>query len=331
MEIIFLGTSSGTPTKHRNVSATVIKHKHLKTWCLVDCGEGTQHQLLHTSLATQHLSAIFITHVHGDHCFGLPGLLASAAMSGRQAPLTVVAPLAIKKLIEINQQLSDTYLSFEINFIDVNEFNQNLILGGFKINTHRLSHRVPCFAYGFTETAVERCLDIEKLQQAGIPAGPLWGQIQQGKAITLSNGTRYPSDAFLLPARPARSVIISGDNDSPELLSDAMAHADVLVHEATYTQEVADKVGPGPQHSSAQKVAACAAQASLKNLVLCHFSGRYQYGSGSDFSISEVAQEAAQYYQGSLFLANDFDRFELDKHGQLRLAQAGPLPKKNDE
>jgi len=114
MEIVFLGTSSGVPTKTRNVSATVVKRQDKKAWFLVDCGEGTQHQILHTKLALNHLSAIFITHVHGDHCFGLPGLLASASMSGRTEPITVIAPTEIKSFILSSQKVSDTFLTFEL-------------------------------------------------------------------------------------------------------------------------------------------------------------------------------------------------------------------------
>ena len=119
MEVIFLGTSSGVPTKHRNVTAIAVKMLKSKSWYLVDCGEGTQHQILHTNLSLNNLQAIFITHVHGDHCYGLPGLLASAAMSGRTNSLTIIGPGNIREFIENTQKTTQMRLSFNINFIDV--------------------------------------------------------------------------------------------------------------------------------------------------------------------------------------------------------------------
>ncbi|MGJ8663488.1 MAG: ribonuclease Z [Marinicella sp.] len=319
MEIIFLGTSSGTPTKSRNVSAIVVKKQHQKPWCLVDCGEGTQHQLLQTNLALNHLSAIMITHVHGDHCYGLPGLLASASMAGRTEPITVIAPSAIKTLIETTQKISETFLTFEIDFIDVDTMKSATQITDFAVSVLELSHRVPSFAYEFLETKLEQSLDVNKLQQAGINAGPIWGKLQAGENVQMAAGDLIQASDYLLQPRKPRKIIVSGDNDSPELLNESLIDADVLVHESTYTQAVADKVGPGPQHSSAKKVALIAAQAELKNLVLTHFSARYQYGSNQDCSINEIEDEAKSFYQGNLFLANDFDRMYLDKTGQLSL------------
>ena len=317
MEIIFLGTSSGVPTKHRNVSAAVIKHRNHKSWCLVDCGEGTQHQLLHTKLSMKHLAAIMITHVHGDHCFGLPGLLASAAMSGRTEPLTLVAPLALKGWIEATQQMSETFLTFDLNFIDVDGLTGGVEVEGLHISAHPLSHRVPSFAYRFTESQIEQALDVKKLQQAGIQPGPIWGQLQQGESVTTEEGQVLQPANFLLAARKPRSVVVGGDNDSPDLLKEVMAGVDVLVHESTYTDTVALQVGPGPQHSSAKKVAEFAAAIELNNLILTHFSARYVYGQGSS-NISEIEKEAQQYFKGQLFLANDFDRYHLNKEGELQ-------------
>ena len=321
MEIIFLGTSSGTPTKQRNVSGIAVKTRSQKQWYLIDCGEGTQHQILHTTLALSQLSAILITHVHGDHCFGLPGLLASAALAGRKEPITIIAPLQIKELIATTQKLTDTFLTFEVIFIDVETTGGDVDLGDLSMSAHGLSHRVPSYAYQFTEKSTERNLDTQKLKQVGIKPGPIWGRLQNGEDVRLPSGELILCKDYLLPGRKPRKIIVGGDNDSPELLKQAVNGADVLVHESTFTEAISVKVGKGPQHSSAKQISEFAAQVGLKNLILTHFSARFQYGTNKESSINEVEDEAKLYYQGNLYLANDFDRFYLDKNGVVSLEE----------
>lgn len=192
----------------------------------------------------------------------------------------------------------------------------------FMLSAHKLSHRVPSFAYGFRELNTEKALDTEKLRDAGIPSGPDWGRLQNGEDVRMSSGELIQSADYLLASRKPRKVIIGGDNDTPELLKVAVDAADVLIHEATYTDEVSIKVGPGPQHSSAKKVAQFAAGTKIKNLILTHFSARYQYGNNQSIGINEIENEAKIYYSGQLFLANDFDQFHLTKTGELILIES---------
>jgi ribonuclease Z len=165
MEIIFLGTSAGTPTKARNVSAVAIKKVNSKLWSLIDCGEATQHQLLHTKLSLNKLESIFITHVHGDHCFGLPGLLASASLAGRTAPLSIIAPALIQDFVEDTQRISSSNLSYKINFIHVEDCNEYTGSEDFNIEFFTLSHCVPSYAYVFCEKKIQGKLDIAKLHK----------------------------------------------------------------------------------------------------------------------------------------------------------------------
>ncbi len=317
MEILFLGTSSGTPTKQRNVSGLAIRKANSKAWCLVDCGEGTQHQLLETKLTLKNLQAIFITHIHGDHCYGLPGLLASAAMQGRNEPLWLIGPKKIQQYIEAVMTTTDLWLGFDIKFVDVEEQSDPIQIAEFEVEVVRLSHRVPSFAYSFTDSSDPRKLNLDKLKSDGIPAGPIWGKIQCGETVILDDGRTIQAEDYLLPPDTPRRIIISGDNDTPELLAQVAENASVLVHEATYIQEHLDKVGAGPQHSSAKLVAEFAEAHRLPNLVLTHFSPRYVVEGDPGHSLTDIEQEAKAIYSGNLFLANDLECYELKKDGVL--------------
>ncbi len=319
METQFLGTSSGMPTKTRNVSALAIRSLGSKHWCLIDCGEGTQHRILHTNLSLTKLQAIFITHVHGDHCYGFPGLLASAGMLNRAEHLFIVGPPGIQHFTQCVLDTTQLRLPYLLKFISVEDAPRTQVLPDFDVQATALSHRVPSFAYSFSEKAVENRLDVAKLESDGIPRGPDWGRIQQGNDVAIPGGRTVRARDYLLPPRKQRKIIVGGDNDMPDLLATEARTAEVLIHEATYTEDMLNKVGPNPQHSSARKVAQFANNAKIRNLVLTHFSPRYQEQEGG-LPLSDVEAEARAVYQGNLFLANDLDRYILDRQGILAKA-----------
>ena len=239
MEILFLGTSSGAPTKTRNVSAIALLESKGKAWYLVDCGEGTQQQILNSQLSLTTMAGLFITHLHGDHCYGLPGLLASAGLNGRTSLLKIVAPAGTEEWIEQTQQLSELYLPYELEFITP-ETVDNAAFGQFSVTSFPLSHRIECFGFSFVEAVVEATLNVEKLQQAGIPKGPLWGELKSGKDIDI-NGIKYIANEFKRVARKPRKIIICGDNDNPDLLESVCVDCDVLVHESTYAESMKER------------------------------------------------------------------------------------------
>ncbi|MBW4934133.1 ribonuclease Z [Marinobacter sp. F4206] len=313
MDFTFLGTSAGTPTRSRNVTGLALSHSGRKPWYLVDCGEGTQHQLLRAHYSVMQLRAIFITHIHGDHTFGLPGLLTSASMLGRTEPLDIIAPAQVQRFIDTTIENSDSSLSYPLNFIDSEAPDFSWQDDQVSVTNVALSHRVPCRAYVFTERNLERQLLVDKLREDGVEPGPGWGKLQKGQDVTLEDGRVLLSEAYTSIPRVARRLIVAGDNDNPGLLADACEGTHLLIHEATYTQEVAERVGPWPQHSSAEQVARFAQQVQLPNLVLTHFSSRYQSGQHGTPNINQVAAEAMQHYRGQLFLARDFDTYRLEK------------------
>lgn len=315
MDLQFLGTSSGVPTKARNVSATAVIEASGKSWYLVDCGEGTQHQLLHTSLSMRDLRGIFITHVHGDHCYGLPGLLASAGMSGRSEPLELIMPLALHEWLRLSLAVSQTYLPFELHLLAV-ETLQDWRSAQVAVTTVELSHRVPSYGFVFTEINPEPRLDTDRLQADGIPRGPLWGDLAHGRQVE-HEGRVLDTLTYLKASRAARRIVVCGDNDSPALLAEAAKGADVLVHEATFTEPVLQRSQSNFGHSTAAAVAQFAEAAGVPNLVLTHFSARYQDNPQRSPSIDDVRQEAQAHYSGQLTLARDLQRYHLGKDGLL--------------
>ena len=321
MEFTFLGTSAGVPCKHRNVTSLALKPDTGKYWYMVDCGEATQHQLLHTPFSVQSLKAIFITHVHGDHCYGLPGILASASMSGRKKTLVIVGPKEIEDFVKGVQKATHLWLDFELIFVDVVKAISKGDLIDFidvKVEPFELSHRVPCFGYNFIEGKVQPQLDKNKLIAEGIKPGPIWGQLQKGIDAKDSDGITLKAKDYFLPPRDSRVVAVCGDNDDPKLVALVAHKPHVLLHEATYTIDIAQKVGAGPQHSWAQLVGQFAQDYGLAHLVLTHFSARFvDASSKAGLSIGDIRAEATDVYDGKLFLARDFETYRLDKDFNL--------------
>src|SRR5438067_525024 len=151
MEFQFLGTASGTPSKTRNVSGLALRASASGGWSLIDCGEGTQHRILATSLSLIELRAVFITHMHGDHCYGLPGLLASAGMLNRSAPLVLVGPPELQPFVEGVMATTQLGLPYALEFVDVHGLDGVPVLPDLMVEAIALSHRVPSWAYRFTE------------------------------------------------------------------------------------------------------------------------------------------------------------------------------------
>ncbi len=318
MRFTFLGTAAGMPARDRNVSGLALAPEQQRDWYLIDCGEGTQHQLLRSSYTTAKVRAIFITHVHGDHCYGLPGLLASAQMSGRSAPLTISAPTGVAEFIEAACRYTDFTPVYPIHWLRSDKPGFRYEDEDVVVTSVPLSHRVPSFAYRIEERVRERHLDPGRLAQLGVPRGPLWGELQQGRDVQLEDGRVITSAAVCLPQRRPRCIVVGGDNDQPELLREALLGCDLLIHEATYTEDVLARVGPAYQHSTAAQVAKTAAAAGVPWLGLTHISQRYRRRPGTGtHSLRDLEQEARQHYRGGLFLADDLHSYLLDREHQL--------------
>lgn len=314
MDLLFLGTVAGVPSKTRNVSAIALIEDQSSNWFLIDCGEGTQHQINHTNLSLNNLKMILITHVHGDHSYGLPGLLASSGLNGRTEPLTIIAPHGIKEWFESTLKNTNLYLPFEINFVVVENL-KSYEFSGYKIDVVRLSHRVPSYGYSFSELSAQPVLDVKKLQEDELPKGPLWGKIKNGKDVE-HEGKIFLCKNYVKFDRKPRKIVICGDNDDPFLLSESAEDADVLVHESTFAKDLKTRAGEGG-HSYAEIVGEFAESADIPNLVLTHFSSRYLSSSENSLSLEDLYNEAKSVYSGDLFLADDFQRYRLGKNGEF--------------
>lgn len=315
MQIIFLGTSAGKPTTTRNVSAIALKPEDKKEWLLFDCGEATQHQILKISnLSIAKLRYIFITHLHGDHIYGIFGLLASRSMIENVGDLTIFGPKNIKKLLNCVFENTQLNLSFNLEIVEI-EPDFNYKIEDFDIYTIKLSHSIETYAFLLKEKDKPGRLKVEKLIEKGIMPGPIYAKIKNQEVINYKGETVDPKD-YLEEPKKGRVVIIAGDNDKPDILLPYAAkfgYVDLLVHEATYTQDVFESLKIKVKHSTAKDVAIAAEKMGVKNLILTHFSSRYtQTHTKNGHNIEEIYNEARRYFNKNLFLANDFDVYELD-------------------
>jgi ribonuclease Z len=317
MKLTFLGTSSGTPTRHRNVSGLAVQTGLNADWFLIDCGEGTQHRVLQTPLSLNDLVAICITHVHGDHCYGLPGLLASAGMGKRTKPLKLIAPLPVWEWFEATRALTDLHLPYEVEHVDLEDQPLVYEAPGVRIDRHVLRHRVPSHAYRVQVETRRSRLKADALRAIGLPPGPAWRALQTGEDVPF-NGEVLRSADYADTQVDTATAVLGGDNAEPALLRDACKGAQLLVHEATFTQDALDKVGPGPMHSSARLLAEFAQTVEVPNLILTHFSARHQNEEG----MTALMAEAQAHYSGNAFLANDLDVYELDSAGKVTVTRA---------
>lgn len=318
MHFTFLGTAAGIPTRDRNVTALALSLEQYRHWYLVDCGEATQHQLLRTPYSASRLRAVFITHVHGDHCYGLPGLIASAQMGGRTESMTICAPAGIAEFMEAVFRHTALEPNYPVHFVRSDSDDFTYEDEAVTVTSTPLSHRVPSFAYRFVERVRDRHLSSERLAAAGVARGPLWGELQHGRAIELADGRRVTPEEVCEPQRPPRCVVVGGDNDRPELLRAALRGCDVLIHEATYTEDVLARIGPQYQHSTAAQVASVAEAMGIGGVCLTHFSQRYRrHPRPGERSIADLKAEAGAIYRGDLFMASDFASFTLRRDKKL--------------
>lgn len=251
MELQFLGTGAGQPSKQRNVSSLALKLlDELNEIWLFDVGEATQHQILRTNIRLRKITKIFISHNHGDHIFGLPGLLATRSFQGDVGPITIYGPPGLEQFIKTSLRVSRTKVSYPIKFVELKEGGLIYNGQGFKVYTDKLDHRVPSFGYRVVEDSRPGELLMDKLAQYNVPNGPLLGKLKNGEQVVLNDGTILDGKDFLGPNRPGRIITVIYDTRSTPTIAKLAKNADVLVHESTFAGHEA-KLAHSYYHSTA--------------------------------------------------------------------------------
>ncbi|MEW8966709.1 ribonuclease Z [Exiguobacterium alkaliphilum] len=295
MKLHFLGTGSGMPSKQRNVSGLGLTLPK-QTW-LFDCGEATQHQILHTSLKPRKVSAVFITHLHGDHVFGLPGFLSTRSALAGTDPLTLYGPKGIKKWLETTLNVTGSYLGYPLTIVEYKDGDE-FLQDGHRVTVKKLEHRFP--SYGFRIEAPIRpgTLLVDKVKALGIPNGPIYGQIKQVETFEFE-GKTYASKEYVTEPVAGPVIAILGDTVPCENAERLARDADVLVHEATFMEAEA-KLARQYGHSTTVEAAALAKTCRVGQLIVTHISARYQ-GRESEFKAEVVTAF------GNSHVASDFD------------------------
>lgn len=277
MNLHFLGTASGSPSKERNVSSIALNlMKHISEVWLFDCGEATQHQILHTNIRPSKVRRVFITHLHGDHIFGLLGFLCcrSILISAEPTPLTLYGPKGLRQFVETGLQISQSYLTYPLEIVELDDEGMALDAPDFRVEYRTLSHGVQSYGYKIVEADRTGSLKVDKLMELGVPQGPMYAALKRGETVTLNNGMVLNGNDFIAPPRQGRQVVILGDTVFKPEFADFCHGADVLVHESTFGSmdtENAQQFG----HSTCTQAAELAKLAQVKRLILTHISAKY--------------------------------------------------------
>ena len=282
MQVTFLGTSSGIPTRARNVSAVALRLPQRAELWLFDCGEATQHQFLRSELRVSQLRRIFITHMHGDHGFGLPGLLASLGLAGSCSDgLDLYGPDPLRDYLEGVLRTSSTRIGYPLRTHRVREAAQSgrvlLDDDDIQVRCAPLTHRVPAFAYRVEQKPRPGRFDVVRARELGIPPGPIYAELKAGRPVTLDDGRVIQGASLCGPPRPGCSIVYCTDTVFSEAAVELARGADLLIHESTFSHAEA-AMAIARQHSTSTMAAQTALEAGVKRLVLTHLSPRYVTG-----------------------------------------------------
>jgi len=298
-EIIVLGTSSATPTRDRNPSGQYIRMD--KHYFLFDCGEGTQNQIIRYNLKLQKIRYILITHLHGDHYFGLPGVISSMALFNRTEPLTIVGPSALKSIIDQILVEGNSLLPFELTFVPSDQSPEGLLIKhpDYEIHTVELQHRIPCRGYILKEQGPERRIHVEQCESLGIPV-TYYERLKMGQDFVSGDGTTIPNEVLTTAGYKNRSFAYISDTIYDERIIPFIQNVDFLYHEATFLHDRIERAKE-TFHSTAKQAGIIARLAEVGELMVGHYSARYSDLSElhaeviSEFENTQLAIEGKTY------------------------------------
>jgi ribonuclease Z len=310
-DVVFIGTAGSMPTAQRAPSATLVRRGGERL--LFDCAEGTQRQLLRSDIGLVDLPEIFVTHFHADHFLGLPGMLKTFALRGRELPLTIYGPRGLAELMGALRRIFGR-LTYPFEIVELRA-GDVLARDGYELRVFPVRHGVSAIGFALVEHERPGRFDVGTADLLGVPHGPERGLLQRGEPVTLANGNVVLPDAVLGPARPGRKLVLSGDTAPVQSVVDAAVGADLLVHEATFCEDEAERARE-TEHSTAAEAARVARDAGVKLLALTHLSSRYTGG--------DVEREAREIFPDTV-VPRDFDIVELPfpERGGPELVKAG--------
>jgi ribonuclease Z len=319
LDVLFLGTSGSMPTAQRAPTALLLRRGGERL--LFDCAEGTQRQLLRSGVGLIELREIFLTHYHADHYLGLPGMMKTFALRGREIPLDIYGPPGLKSLFSVLKRIFGK-LTYPVNLIELRA-GDVLERGDYNLVSFPVAHGVSSIGYALVEHPRPGRFDVEEADALGIPPGPERGALQRGDSVTLPDGRTITPDAVLGPARPGRKLVLSGDTMPAGSVLEVSHAADLLVHEATFADEEQERAHE-TMHTTAREAAELAREAEVKMLALTHLSSRY-FG-------SELAREARAVFPETV-VPRDFDIIELrfEERGGPLLVKGGALGRQAEE
>jgi ribonuclease Z len=320
LDLVFLGTAGSMPTAQRAPAAILVRRGGERV--LFDCAEGTQRQLLRSNVGLVELREVFLTHYHADHYLGLPGMLKTFALRGRDLPLTIYGPAGLQELFNALKRIFGR-LTYDV-FVRVVSPGEVLERDGeYRIETFAVDHGVSAVGYALVEEPRPGRFDVGRADALGIPVGPERGLLQRGESVTLSDGRTITPDAVLGPSRPGRKVVVAADTAPARSVVAAARGADVLVHEATFAEEERARARE-TLHSTALEAAEVAREADVGLLVLTHLSNRY-FG-------PEIAREARSVFPETV-VPRDFDIIDVrfQERGGPELIKGGALAERERE
>lgn len=310
LDLIFFGTSGSVPTAQRAPSALLIRRGGERL--LFDCGEGTQRQMLRSTVGLVELREVFLTHYHADHYLGLPGMLKTFALRGRDLELTVYGPPGLVDLFGALKRIFGK-LTYGLRLVELQP-GDSLERDGYHLTTFAPAHGVSSLGYAMIEGPRPGRFDVEAADALGVEP-PQRGLLQRGEAIELGDGRVVTPDAVLGPPRPGRRIVLAGDTAPSPVVVEAARDAEVLVHEATFLDEERERADE-TLHSTAGEAAEVAREAQVALLALTHLSNRY-FG-------PEVAREARTIFPDTV-VPKDFDVIDVPfpERGSPELIRGG--------
>ncbi len=315
LDVVFLGTAASAPTAARGLSSMLVRRGGDQL--LIDCGEGTQRQLMRSTGLVE-LDAILITHTHGDHVLGLPGILKTFALRERTQPLVLAGPPPLGRLLQDMRPLIGT-LPYEL-VVELGEGHVAWTGDGYAVRSIPVEHRGPAVGWVLQEQDRPGRFDVDRARALGVEPGVDFGVLQRGGDVVVADGTTVRPSDVLGEARSGRKVVYTGDTMACSQVRDAARDATLLVHEATFLHEDSERARV-TRHSTAQEAALTAAAANVRSLMLTHVSTRYMP--------SVLQAEAEAVFPGAV-VARDFDLVELPfpERGEPVLHVRGGRPRR---